>query len=207
MKLLNSLPTQIGAASVLFVLCLIIPMTTSLAQGIHERKLLSWQGVEHLKTGQISLVIKYEGDPNLDLPLTSVPKSWFSLSLSSDTAGTTIDSPAILGWLYKQNPGMVEGILGTNGNIASITNIFPHYPVAYTVSFLKQLAKEHINPDQFGGPDVKPGSVPYQQLSDGLLHVDTLADNNTLVQCSPNAIPQELIAISHKNAVDGGVSG
>ncbi|PWI57401.1 hypothetical protein [Sulfoacidibacillus thermotolerans] len=206
MKRLSSLPAQIGVASVLFVLCLFVPLTTSLGQGIHERDLVSWRGIDHLDSGQTQIEFVYQGEPVLDLPLQNVPHKWFHIPVSRTLAETSIDSVSVLSALYKVHPHLVQGIMGTYGNIESITNIFPHYPVSYSTALLKELAIKHINPDQFGGPDIPPGSVPYSMLKDGVLHIDTLPDDNTLVQCAPGAVPNELLTITHQALSGGGAS-
>ncbi len=204
MKLLNNLPTQIGVAVLLLGACLFIPLTSSLGQGITERVILSWRGLDNLTTGQTSLQIQYQGDPAVDLVLPTVSRNLFSVPLSSSLVATPIDNVAIIEALYKVHPHLVESLLGTYGNVESITNIFPHYPVAFPVSTLKTLGAMKVNPDLFGGPDIPPGSVPYAHLIGGVLHIDTLPDQNTLVQCAPGVLPYELVSLNHQVAGSGG---
>jgi hypothetical protein len=88
--------------------------------------------------------------------------------------------------------------MGTRNNIFTPFTPFPGNPVSFSMSMLSTLANNHVNPDQFGGPDIPPGSVPLSHLNSGMLQIDTRANANTFKQLKPGQMPLELSYLIHK---------
>jgi|GEM_PF-5057620 len=191
---LRSMPAQIGMASLLFALCLLIPVSTNLGQGGGERDLLSWQGIYNEQSGRQFLRFAYQGAPVIEVSIANVSGDIFPLTVGAQEKGTVIDSPQIIADAFRTQRNVIESMLGTYHNVATVTDWFPNYPVAFSTQLLKRLSALHVNPQSFGGPDIRPGSVPYGKLRGGSLHIDTLPNNNTLSQCAPGQAPSELLA-------------
>ncbi|MHB1627188.1 MAG: hypothetical protein ACYCVB_02250 [Bacilli bacterium] len=192
---MRSMPAQIGMASLLFALCLLVPVSTNLGQGGGERDIVSWRGIYNEQSGRQFLRIAYLGAPALEVSIAGVSPRLFPFAAGPQEKGTPLDSPQIIADAYRSQPRLIQSVLGTYENVASLTDWFPNYPVAFSVGLLRKLSALHVNPMSFGGPDIVPGRVPFGRLKGHVLHIDTLPDNNTLSQCSPGQVPQELVAL------------
>lgn len=191
MKSRYSLPVMIAIAALMLVAGLFVHVPTALGQGIDEHIVTGWQGVYEVDTHQYFLQVSYQGEAPVPFPTVAWPSSHF-VSREGKEWTTAMDDLTVVQMAAKNNPGKIESIFGTQGNVASIQVIFPVGPVAYATSFLQSLSRLQINPDSFGGPNIPPGIVPYKLLSGDELHIDTLTNNNTLYQCQPGQTPPEL---------------
>ncbi len=196
MKRIQSLPVMIAIAGALLVGGMFVQPTTALGQGIAEKDLISWQGVYLPQDRESFLAVRYVGQPLREYPVPSQPAGMFSVHGRLQWT-TVVDDPQFLRAVQKVKPHMIEQILGTYQNVESLGVVFPASPVGYTAALLRRMAGMHVNPAQFGGPSIPPGSVPYARLKGGILHVDTQANDNTLVQCQPGQLPVPLRMIAH----------
>lgn len=195
MRKVGSMKFSLAVAALLLVGALLFPMTTSLGQGVEEASVTGWTGVYEPDQHVYVLRILHSDGSSADDPMQALPASAFTRHGDNGTMLTDIDAIPAIAAAYAANAQRLEEDLGTHSNVASFAHPFSHIAVAYTPAFLRALAARGINPDKFGGPNVPPGSVPYNKLRSGLLQVDTAADGNIIRQCLPGEIPPELAAI------------
>lgn len=185
----------IGVAVVLVVLVAVFPMTNSLGQGVDEQIVVGWQGAMDPVNHTYRLRMNYSDGTYTDVPMNPLPQSEFSNHTSNEQWFTPPGDVAALQHAFQADPHHLERVLGTRRNVSTVFHLFASAPVAYSISFLKFLAKNNINLSRYGGPDIPPGTVPYNQLPGGVLQIDTKVDGNTLVQCEPGQMPLILKAM------------
>lgn len=186
-----SIGKMLGIAALLLAAGLFIHVPTALGQDIAEHLVTGWQGVYQPSDEQSFLEVFYQGDNPVLIPIGNLPQSWFTKK-GPHQWETTLDDPRVIRLYASSHLGSLQEMLGTRNNVASLSVIFPAGPVAYTSGLLQAMTRLKLNPDAFGGPNIPPGSVPIHQLTNGLLHIDTAVNNNTLTQCAPSQMPQEL---------------
>ncbi len=177
-----------GIALALVLMVIVIPMRTSLGQGVREFRVISWQEEYQTDTGHFYLRINGAASPPIRIALAKTPLKNFS-DHRGLTWFTPSDMPSVIHRAFIMHPHQVESALGTRHNVFAIGAMFPRQPVAYTPQFLWRLAELHLNPRVWGGPNVPPNG---QQTR--VLQIDTRADANTLLQCQPGEMPPELKA-------------
>jgi len=170
---------------------LFIHPVTALGEDLGENELTGWRGVYETGDQQYFVEFDYDGTANVMIPVHKMPSGWFVQRGQNDWM-TPMDDLRVLRWYAAADPGNLKSLLGTSGNVASLSVIFPSGAVGYTQDLLRQFARLHVNPETFGGPDIPPGSVPLPLLDGGVLHVDTLSNDNTLSQCEPGQMPAQL---------------
>ncbi|MCY0901232.1 MAG: hypothetical protein OWU32_03485 [Firmicutes bacterium] len=170
---------------------LFIHPVTALGEDLGENELTGWRGVYETGDQQYFVEFDYDGTADVMIPVHKMPAGWFVQRGENDWM-TPMDDLRVLRWYAAADPGNLKSLLGTSGNVASLSVIFPSGAVGYTQVFLKALTRLHVNPETFGGPDIPPGSVPLAMLDGGVLHVDTLSNDNTLSQCEPGQMPAQL---------------
>ncbi|MCF8565344.1 hypothetical protein LLE49_11510 [Alicyclobacillus tolerans] len=193
---LNSFSGAFIGAVALAGLAYVFPMRTSLGQGITENVLTAWVGTYDPANHIYELKMEYGDGTSTDIPMAALPMSDFTNRSSSRLWYTQNDLTAALERAHQQSPSGLEQQLGTHANVAAFGRPFSGSPVAYSTEFLKVLQSKGINPKQFGGPDIPPGTVDYAKLPDGILHIDTLADGNTIHQLLPGQIPPLLLKMN-----------
>ncbi|WP_028962419.1 hypothetical protein [Sulfobacillus thermosulfidooxidans] len=188
----------IGVAALLTVGGLFIPQTTSLGQNITEAHVTGWQGEYESDIHAFKLRVE-AGTPQTTVVINMkpLPMKDFSIHKGMDWF-TPVDAIAPMRAALAVDPHLVDQALGTRNNVFTPLTPFPGNPVSYSAGMLQQLAKDHINPDEFGGPNIPPGSVPISHLPGGVLQIDTLANANTLKQCEPGEMPPELTHLIHQ---------
>jgi len=192
----NSMVVVVGAAVVLTLLSLAVPMTTSRGQGIDEYVVKDWRGVYLPSSHSFRIRFDYTDGSFAESPMSALALDQFT-DKSSPDAWLTVPNPvSALQAAYTRDAGRLEHLLGTSGNAASLFHPFRSGPVGYSTAFLRTLAASSLNPDKFGGPNIPPGSVPYTKLKDGVLHVDTATDGNVIRQCPPGQTPAELASLT-----------
>ncbi|MCL4496396.1 MAG: hypothetical protein M1294_16535 [Firmicutes bacterium] len=188
----------IGVAALLTAGGLFMPQTTSLGQNITEAHVTGWQGEYErdihafklrMETGnpQTTVVVPMNPLPMKDFPIHK-GVNWF----------TPLDTALPMRAAMARDPHLLAQALGTRNNVFTPFTPFPGSPVSYSAGMLKKLAQNHINPEEFGGPDIPAGSVPLSHLTGGVLQIDTLTNANTLKQCEPGQMPPELTMLRHK---------
>lgn len=169
-----------------------VPVRTSLGQGIHENIVTGWVGrYDHL-SHQYFCRIETQNGVELDIPIPRLPSKLFINRGAGEFWTTGSDQVSVLRAAFHAHPHMLEEDLGTRANVADRLSPFPGRPVAYRQSFLESLSRRHFNPRVVGGPNIPPTTRVWGSLPDGLLQIDTRADNNTLVQLRPGEVPAPL---------------
>ncbi len=192
----HSMAFMIIVPAVLLVLMVIFPLTTSLGQGVNENIITGFEGVYVVQSHQYYARFFYEGGSQEEIPIRTLSAIVLTKHSSSALWYTVLDNPVVLMAAYQENAQQLERVLGTYYNAPGIAAPFPRSPVGYASLFLQVLATKKVNPATYGGPDIPPGSVPYRKLGNGVLHVDTLQDGNTITQCKPGQIPPQLMALN-----------
>ncbi|KYP80011.1 hypothetical protein [Ferroacidibacillus organovorans] len=192
----NSVIFMVIVAALLLIATMFYPVSTSLGQGINENVISRFAGVYNISSHQFVLAFYNQNTEQGEVPIAPLPLSLFHASAIPNQRVTQDDLPALLTDAMQTNATLLEQELGTNYNAPGFLAPFPHSPVAYTVSFLKDLAKQKMNLAAFGGPNIPPGSVPYGKLPGGVLHIDTKADGNVIAQCQPGQTPPVLKALN-----------
>ena len=188
----NSMAFAVVGAVVILLLVSLFPMNTSLAQGIDEGIVAGWKGVYDPTDHLYNLRFLYQDGTYADYPLPALPLSDFRDRSSVTLWTTQMDFLPALQASYQANASKIQYELGTRGNVATFANPFPGNPIAYTVGFLRDLERLHVNPKSFGGPDIPPGSVPYSKVTGGVLQIDTQSNGNTIIQLQPGQVPPVL---------------
>ncbi|NMP23386.1 hypothetical protein [Sulfobacillus harzensis] len=180
------------AAGSMVALLLVIPVTTSLGQGVRENVVDSWQGrYDHL-TGQYYIRFLLSNGESQDIRLTGFPQKDLTHRGPGEFWTTPKDVLAVIRAAYHQEPNQLEQDLGTRANVADRLSPFPGRPAAYSAAFLNALTRRHFNPRVVGGPNIPPGVLDWNTIPDGVLQIDTLADSNTLHQLKPGQMPPAL---------------
>ncbi len=192
----HSMAFMIIVPAVLLLMMVIFPLTTSLGQGVNENVITGFVGVYVVGSHQYYARFYYQGGSEEEIPIRSLNAKSFVRRSSSSMWFTVMDNPIALSAAYQQNSRQLQRVLGTYYNAPGIAAPFPRSPVGYAGHFLQVMAVQKINPATYGGPDIPPGSVPYRKLENGVLHVDTLQDGNTIAQCQPGQIPPQLMALN-----------
>lgn len=185
----------VAIAGLLTVGVMVIPTPTSLGQGISEVIITGWQGQYIPANHKFRLRILYGNGSSYSFPMASLPLKDFSRHQSKFSWLTPNNYVPALKAAYTQSRSALDQQLGTNNNVATMFSPFPGNPVAYSAGFMRVLAQKHINPAQFGGPNIPPHAVPLSKMK--LLQIDTKADNNTLIQLVPGQTPPALRALNH----------
>lgn len=181
-----------GVSAILTMGVIFVPMTTSLGQNITEANVTGWQGEYETDTHEFKLRMEtLNPQTTVVVNMEALPVKDFTLHKGSNWY-TPLDTKAPMQAAMAQNPHLLDQSLGTRNNVFTPLTPFPGNPVSFSVGMLTTLAKNHINPDQFGGPDIPPGSVPVSHLTDGMLQIDTLANADTFKQLKPGQKPPEL---------------
>lgn len=183
--------TILGAVLILILVSL-FPMSTSIGQGINEGIINGFEGVYDPVDHLYNLRFLYQDGSYVDIPMNSLPVADYSNHSQQSLWVTPLDYIPALQAGYQKDPNQVRDQLGTRNNVASFGHPFPGKPIAYTVTFLKAISAEQMNPKEFGGPNIPPGSVPYNKLSGGMLQIDTQSNANTIVQVQPGMTPPVL---------------
>lgn len=191
----NSMTFVFGVAVLLLLGAYIVPMKTSIGQGVEERTAVGWQAVLSQQTHKEFYRMNFADGSFLQFAITGIPQNLFQSKTKDGYLGTTEDLPVVIDAAYRQNPTHLERTLGTYHNAPSLFHPFSEVPIAYSTNFLKVLAQKSINLKAYGGPDISPGSVDLSKLPGGVLHIDTKANDNTLVQCAPGQTPYTLNAV------------
>lgn len=193
MRLKLGWAAQVGlVAGGLLLAALVVPVPTSLGQGISENVLVGWEGrYDHL-SDQYYCRFLMQGGSVEDVRMTAFPRSWIIYRGPWEFWTTAQDLLGVLKLAYQENPHAVEEDLGTRNNVARPATPFPGSPVAYSEGLLKAMAHKRFNPCSVGGPDIPPGSVLDHRLFRKKLQIDTSTDNNTLRQCQVREMPAPL---------------
>lgn len=191
----QSMPFAIGVAVILLAAAYVIPLTSSLGQGVDEHIVTSWQAGLDKVSGQEMLIINHNGEAPSDIPIHGLSKQLFTTTSSDGMILTALNQVPILMDAYRQAPQAVEEQFGTNHNAPKLFHPYSNEPIAYSTGFLKTLSKLNLNPDQFGGPNIPPNTYSYSSLPAGDLQIDTRANGNTIVQCQPGQTPQTLAGL------------
>ncbi|KUO96276.1 hypothetical protein [Ferroacidibacillus organovorans] len=192
----SSVTFMVIVAALLLVATMFYPISTSLGQGVNENVISRFAGVYNQSSHLFVLAFYNQNTEQGEVPLSPLPLSLFHPSSVPNQMVTQNDLPVLLTDAMQSHATLLEQELGTHYNAPGFLAPFPHSPVAYTVTFLKDLAKQKINLAAFGGPNIPPGSVPYQKLPGGVLHIDTKADGNVIAQCQPGQTPPVLKALN-----------
>lgn len=191
----QSMKFVFGVSALLTIGVIFVPMTTSLGQNITEANVTGWQGEYEADTQQFKLRMETPNpQTTVVVNMAPLPLKDFSIHRGENWY-TPVDTKAPMQAAMADDPHLLEQALGTRNNVFTPLTPFPGNPVAYSVGMLKTLAKNRINPDQFGGPNIPPGSVPVSHLSDGMLQIDTQANADTFRQLKPGQMPPELSAL------------
>ena len=167
---------------------MLMPIPTSLHEGVPEQVVVWWTGIYDHFTGQYDCrFLLTQGFS--DVPIHRFPQRWLTSRGKGEFWHTPHDSPQLLMLAYRQNPAGVEQQLGTRDNVAGWLNPFPGAPVAYAAPILRAMAKDGWNPRAAGGPDIPPrlaaaGSEPLQ--------IDTQSNGTALLQLKPGQRPLAL---------------
>jgi len=196
---LRSMKTVFAVAGVLVVLAAVFPMTNSLGQGVDEQSVTDWRGVLDPVNHIYRLRMDYSDGTYSDVPMNALPANAFLTHSSAVLWFTEVNDVTALASAYQADPQQLERVLGTHRNVSAFFHLFASAPVAYTPTFLKWWTAHHMNPSAYGGPNIPPGSVPYDRLPGGVLQIDTAADANTLVQCQPGEMPLVLKSLTSKS--------
>lgn len=188
----NSMVVPIVGAVVILVLIMLFPMSTSLGQGINEGIVNGFEGVYDPGDQLYNLRFLYQGGAYVDVPMNKLPAADFTNHSQQGQWTTSLNYLPALQAGYQRDPNQVRAELGTRNNVATFANPWPGKPIGYTVQFLKGLSAQNINPMQFGGPNIPPGSVPYSKLSGGVLQIDTASNGNTIIQTKTGMVPEVL---------------
>lgn len=188
-KLSNSMIFVFTVAVLMLVLSFVIPMRSSLAQGIDENVAVSWQGVIVSGSNTEYYRMNYSDGHFLEVPIHGLPVTMFTETLPDGSKATKANLESVMLVAYKVNPQGLDKTLGTYGNVPAPFRPFSEYPIAYSSKLVNVLANENINPADFGGPDIPPGSITAKKLSGGVLQIDTKRNQNTLIQCKPGQSP------------------
>ena len=179
-------------AAGMVAMLMFVPVRTSLGQGIHENIVTGWVGrYDHL-SHQYFCRIETQNGVELDIPIPRLPSKLLTNRGHGEFWTTGSDKVRVLTAAFHAHPHMLEEDLGTRANVADRLSPFPGRPVAYRQSFLESLSRLHFNPRRVGGPNIPPTTRHWGPLTDGLLQIDTRADNNTLVQLRPGEVPAPL---------------
>lgn len=188
----------VGVSALLVVGGMFMPQTTSLGQNISEAHVIGWQGEYESDIHAFKLRMETgSSQSTIVVGMKPLPMKDFSVHRGLNWY-TPFDAIAPMRAALALHPHLLHQALGTRNNVFTPLTPFPGSPVSYSAGMLNQLAKKHINPDEFGGPNIPPGSVPISHLSGGVLQIDTLANANTLKQCEPGAMPPELTHLISK---------
>lgn len=187
----DSIPVAVAVAVILMIGALMFPMRTSLGQGIGEFVVTGWRGVYDPVSKSYQFRIEYSDGTYHDTAMKHLSLSLFAKHLNRETWMTPLDSTQVLAAAYQKDPQGLEKSLGTYHNVPGFMTPFAQAPVAYSVSFLRDLAAKNINLSEYGGPDLPPASIATRTLSKFNLQIDTLSDANTLSQCRPGETPAE----------------
>lgn len=188
----ESMVFVIGVAVLLLIGAYMVPMRTSLAQGIEERTAVGWQAVMVPESHVQYYRMNFADGSFFQFKITGLQTNLFDTKSADGNLATAMNLPAVMQTAYRENPRNVERTLGTYRNVPSVLHPFSEEPIAYSAQLLQDLAKEHLNPSEFGGPNIPPGAVPVKKLEGAVLHIDTKSNNNTILQCKPGATPVTL---------------
>lgn len=194
----QSMPFAIGIAVILLIGAYIVPMTTSLGQGVDEHVVTGWQAGMDRISGKEMLIVNHSGEAPSAVPIEGLPKSLFTIPKNDGTVLTPLNQVSILMDAYRQAPQAVEEQFGTHNNAPRLFHPFSNEPIAYSAGFLKTLSKLNLNPDTFGGPDIPPNVYSYTNLPSGQLQIDTRENANTILQCQPGEAPSVLKELPRK---------
>lgn len=192
MSRMGSTTAAIVVALILAIGAYLFPMRTSLGQGIDERVAVGWEGVLDPSTNQEFYRMTFQDGSYLEYPVQGLSHSLFSGRTQDGRLTTKLNVVDVIVTAYKQNPKGVEQTLGTYHNVPSLLHPFNEEPVAYTASLLGDVAHAGFNLSLVGGPNIPPGIVQTLHLGNGVLHIDTASDGNTLAQCQPGQRPSVL---------------
>lgn len=187
--------TKIGVISACLVSSLMVmPMPTSLHEGISEQVVVGWEGVYDHVTGQYECrFLLTQGF--VDVPIRQFPQKWLTSKGRGEFWHTSHDVPELLVLAHRQNAAGVEQQLGTRDNVAGWLNPFPGAPVAYADPMLRAMAHAEWNPRLAGGPDIPPRSIASAHAEP--LQIDTRSNGAGLLQLKPGQRPVSLTATRH----------
>ncbi len=195
----NSMGFVIAVAIILLIGALIVPMRTSLGQGIDERVIDAWYGVYNIDTGKYYFHVSFADGSYRETPMNPIAKSYFVTKANNNTLMTQKNLIPVIEAAYAADKTAVQTDLGTYDNAPAVFHPFSNEPVAYSVGLLQAMTQAHFNPESVGGPDVPPGSVPLAKLGGGSLQIDTQVNGNTIRQCKPGEVPFQLVQLQHNS--------
>lgn len=194
---MNSMGFVIVVALILVLGSLIVPMRTSLGQGIDERVLMGWYGVYNIDTGKYYFRVSFADGSYKETAMKPIDKHYFTHKTDNNTLMTNENLLPVIEAAYAADNRAVATDLGTYNNAPGFLHPFSDEPVAYDPNLVKAMASLNFNPKSVGGPDIPPGSVPLDRLNGGSLQIDTKANGNTIRQCHPGEIPPQLLQLQH----------
>ncbi|QSO51867.1 hypothetical protein JZ785_24375 [Alicyclobacillus curvatus] len=198
-KWTNSMGFVIAVAVILLIGALIVPMRTSLGQGIDERVIDAWYGVYNIDTGKYYFHVSFGDGSYRETPMNPIAKSYFVTKTDNNTLMTEQNLIPVIEAAYAKDKIAVQTDLGTYNNAPGMFHPFSDEPVAYSVGLLKAMTDAHFNPKSVGGPDVAPGSVPLAKLGGASLQIDTQSNGNTIRQCKPGQVPFQLAQLERNS--------
>ncbi|KPV42138.1 hypothetical protein [Alicyclobacillus ferrooxydans] len=188
----NSMTFVIVVAVILLIGASLVPMRSSLGQGINERVIDAWYGVYNLDTKTYQFRLVFNDGSQIEIPMKSIPQTDFVTKSDSTTMLTNPNIIPAIQAAYQADSKTLQTFLGTYNNAPAVLHPFSDAPVAYSVGVIQAMAKAGFNPKSVGGPNIVPGSVPVAKLNGGSLQIDTAADGNTITQCHPGQVPLQL---------------
>lgn len=191
-KWTNSMVFVIVVALILLVGATLVPLRTSLGQGINEHVIDAWYGVYNLDTKTYQLRIVFDDGSQNEIQMNPIPQSDFVQKADSNTLLTKPNFVPAIQAAYKADSRVLQTVLGTYNNAPAVLHPFSDEPVAYSIGLLQAMAKAGFNPKSVGGPNIVPGSVPLSKLNGNALQIDTKADGNVIRQCQPGEVPLQL---------------
>jgi hypothetical protein len=191
----RSMVFVVGVAVLLLVGAYMVPMQTSLGQGVSEHVVIGWRGAYRPVSHRTTFELLYNNGTYANITLGTENPADFSQHVSATEWVTPTDSVQSIRWAEQANPSELSYLLGTSNNAPRPFHPFAESPVAYSAALLRDLQKNNVNPKEFGGPNIVPGSVPIASLPSGELQIDTTAGGNKLAQCQPGQTPAALVRL------------